>query len=539
MKKRMLALAVAVLMIVSVFAAMPISAASANLSLSVESVETEGGRLVTVYAQSAEALLAGYHIELTDSDGASIITEDVVDPNGDVETYKDVVLANEVAGLATSVDENGVVSFVYAGFVDNGENIEEIADIDISSKTALFSFYVDVTAEEGTTGIAPVVVSKSDMAFADESGYALFTTDVAVETFDTVVPFTGLEFSVTGATAELNAGDLYEIVINLANYDANAPIVDGFMITLDVDANFAINEVVDPEGEVEAYQDIVFADALAGKAAGYYNAETGKLVILFDGVDAAENTAETLAKGTTEIATIKLVAKEVAEETVVENVVAINDEGTTFVGTDLVAIAATGSVNAAATIAAPAPTGLESVNGLYAIDNDNFTIKAVRPMTTVEDFIAEVPAAADAIFTDVYGTDIAEAGSYIGTGSTVEVNGNVYYVVVYGDLDGDGDVIMGADDAYVNMIAENALDPELGMDFDTFYSDLGLDPENEVLYNCLFEAIELDLDGEIVMGADDAYLNMAAENFLDAELGYDYETLLVDLGILDSLGLAY
>ena len=127
MKKRMLALAMAVLMIVSVFAAMPISAASANLSLTVESVETEDGRIVTVYAQSAEALLAGYNIELTNSDGASIITKDVVDPEGEVETYKDIVLVNEVAGLATSVD-NGVVSFVYAGFVENGESIELDAD---------------------------------------------------------------------------------------------------------------------------------------------------------------------------------------------------------------------------------------------------------------------------------------------------------------------------------------------------------------------------------------------------------------------------
>ncbi len=350
MKKRILALTVAVLMLVSVFVAMPIFAANAALSLTVESEEvTEGTyagkRLVTVYVQSTEAL-AGYYIELSNSDGATIVTEEVND-DPEVSAYTDIVLANEVNGLETYV-ENGVVKFIYAGYNQSDGAIQEIENINISNKTALFSFYVDVTAEEGATGVAPVNVVKNELAYAESEKYVLYATDVDVNTFDVPVPY-NLTYTVTGTETAVAPGKVYPLVISLTNYDDTAPVeIDGFSITLDVDANFVINKI-EEEG-LSPIQDYTFAEGVDGNV--NYNAETKKLVVLFDGINVEANTAATLVKGTTEIVTINLKAKEDAELATVANVVAIDAAGTKFIDTNLNEITATPTVNASADIAA-------------------------------------------------------------------------------------------------------------------------------------------------------------------------------------------
>lgn len=206
MKKRMLALAISLLMIVSCLAVFPVSAAATDLALSfsadktsvtaVDDQDSAEGITFTVFAKGDGTYdLSGFQLILNIADDFVIESAansgdiEYLDENGDPafiggDAYTSAV-TDGLDGLQSYVDGSKVY-FLYDGkYANTLDDIILAANEDV----ALFTFTLYAKAGVTTEGTVPFSVEKSDLAYNTGSGFALFTASVAsVEAIEVAEP---------------------------------------------------------------------------------------------------------------------------------------------------------------------------------------------------------------------------------------------------------------------------------------------------------------------------------------------------------------
>lgn len=272
MKKKMLALAMALMLAVSCFAAFPASAAGETLTWSITSSDTvaTGGTLDVTVSATANAPVEGFLLELSLPTGVTL-----TDAVG--EYYLDELFTSTVLTSGFYVSEkNGVYSFLYAGFsTDEGETtVYPEEAIDATNKTALFTFNVTVNTEASETPIEVVTFVKGEAAFDNGTSYSEFaygTTEITDVTVASAVTNITSEMYYVNEDTHLIYG--VSPATTITDFIANCVGADDATFTM-----FDSSTLIDPSeydlyyigtGMIVQVGDLTYATVVFGEVDGY------------------------------------------------------------------------------------------------------------------------------------------------------------------------------------------------------------------------------------------------------------------------------